>query len=89
MFPAYAGVIPKLDPFNTFDDCVPRVCGGDPQDFATKVDPSKVFPAHAGVIHYQPPRLAVLKSVPRVCGGDPQFVIWQGGWFRCSPRKRG
>ena len=51
--------------------CVPRVCGGDPNDGYCVSLSGCVFPVYAGVIPESPCLTVLQDGVPRVCGGDP------------------
>ena len=48
MFPVYAGVIPNTVKMLREGDCVPRVCGGDPNLSEEVTDAKKCSPCMRG-----------------------------------------
>ena len=71
MFPAYAGMIPKITVLRVHKLGVPRIRGDDPTGTLHELQFIVVFPAYAGMIPRA--RIAVTSHcrVPRIRGDDP------------------
>ncbi len=72
VFPAHAGVIPRLIVSYSLLMCIPRTRGGDPINSPVMNLKISYSPAHAGVILGNSDTEIQLISIPRTRGGDPR-----------------
>ena len=77
VFPAHAGVIPRVLLDRREAHGLPRACGGDPPQPEGQDKREVVFPAHAGVIPSMQNADLNYNCLPRACGGDPRRENWK------------